>query len=226
MLMKNPDERITMQQLLQNEFILSSLAISEKTNTSNKIKSISGIFESNLQVDHSNHSSKNTIQHKKKSSNSNNQINSEQNNLQLPSYSNGLLSNLSNGSMNGFANPDQNFLKSINSIFIGSSKNNFESSSMISDIFSPSHVSNSEFHKKSVQTNTISSNLFTGSNTLTGKMYSYLNNNNNTLKTGKSDDYESDYPRQKIGIFRDENPVKELMRKIKKTWKVPHPSKN
>lgn len=215
MLMKNPEERIKLSQILQNEFVMSSLTlISDKTNslTSNKVKSL----ESN--PNYTNNSSKSNNP-KHRTTISNNQIVLEQNMLQLPLNSNGISGSGSSNSSNNLIVSEQNCLKSVNSLFMTNSKGNFESSSILSENFSPSHFTGSEFHKKSVNTNS-----FSVSNTLSGKAGGFLNKTFTSNKTGKSDEEFSQFF-LRSEIFPDDNPVVEWMGIIRKVWRKPHPSK-
>lgn len=218
MLMKKPEERIKLSQILQNEFVMSSLTlISDKTNsmTSNKVKSL----ESNPEHFTNNSSKSNNPKHR--TTISNNQIVLEQNMLQLPSNFNfnAVSGSGSSNSSNNILNvSEQNCLKSVNSLFMMNSKSNFESSSILSENFSPSHFTGTE--KKSLNTNS-----FSVSNTLSGKAMGFLNKTFTTNKTGKSDDEFSQFFR-KSEIFQDENPVIDWMLIIRKVWRKPHPSKN
>ena len=206
MLNKNPDQRIKLSQFFQNEFILSSsITHTSDRNMSTvsnpfKVKSNTNCHET-LINENSINSSKSYTNLRNKSNNTNIPSLLDQNMLQLPSILPSFQSSV--------LSSEQNCLKSVNSIFIGSSKIEGVSSSNISD-FSPTHFTNEQ--KKSSKT--YSSNNFSLNNTIKAIYKS------NTSKTNYSSLNLNE-------IFWDENPVEEFLKELKKIYgKMPHPSKN
>ena len=227
MLMKTPEQRITIPQIFQNEFVMSSVTYISEKNVSiistHKGKSISYIPETTMPVENTHNSSKSNSNTKK--SNNFMSYNLDQNILHLPSAVGGCYQgSLNSGSL--IYSYDQNCIKSVNSIFISSSKGAIEgnSSSNMSEAFSPTHFTNGD-HNAKKSLNTLTSHNFSLNGTI-GKTYT-MNNNNKSLhtnKTGKSSDEYSYYLKNEI--FFDENPIKLLLRELDKIRGAkPHPSK-
>ena len=226
MLMKNPDDRIRLSQILANEFVLSSMTYVSDHNSKpnsmvscNKGKTTSIIQDPSLPDSNSNKTNPVT---RNRSAN----YVQDQNILQLPSA----LPGYNSSSVSSSLNSDQNFLKSINSLFIVSSKKiggDINSSSILSETISPSYHFTSLENKKSLNNtmnNTYNSNFFSSwskSNTLSGNKAA---NRSLGTRTEKSFDDYSYYVRN--DIFMDENPIEDLVKDLEKTRRRPHPSKN
>lgn len=218
MLTKNPEHRIQISQILQNEFVTTSTIYTSEPVPSllsnNKIKSNSNFSENNSNSISPDPSNNNNQSSNKKYTSTN------QNKLQLPLNLISSQSQSGNNSLNNMIS-EQNCIKSVNSIFIGSSKGVFDNiSSYMSEQFSPSHFTNSDHAKKSSKTYT--SNIFSLNHTNTLNRKSVINLMTN--KTGKSEDDYSYFVKSEI--FLDENPVIELLLELEIfTSKRPHPSK-
>jgi len=230
MLLKNPDHRIRLSQIFQNEFVLSSSTTYISGHTSlgsnGKIKSNSNVQD--VPIEYTSNSYKSNPLSKGRSTNNANTSFMDQNILQLPSALQGYNSSSGIGSLNILS--DQNCIKSVNSLFIQSSnkisgdQQGNNSSSNMSDIFSPSHFTNLDNGKKSLNNtlnNTYNSNFFSSSksNTLGQNLNRTLNS-----KTDKSLDEYSYYI--KNDIFIDDNPIEDLLKELERKRRKPHPSKH
>lgn len=116
--MKNPDDRIRLSQILTNEFVLSSMTyISDHNSKPNSIISCNKVKTTSMGQDpslpDSNSNKTNPVTRGRSANNV-----QDQNILQLPSA----LPGYNSSSVSSSLNSDQNFLKSINSLFIVSSK--------------------------------------------------------------------------------------------------------